>query len=305
MLALHLLASSPALRLAPLGAPPAVTMQVRDAVARAAARSGNAPTGNPSGVVQPTNQGQPTTVQGGSLRTFQNRSPNAKQTHVRLGTNGRPMDANVEVWEGPNNSPVTMRVYGEDGQQRPVDAMIGGPGRVNTVSARNTGPLEFPMAASVVPTAGYQPMAVPVSSSATTIQGGALRTYPFDYSVGSVQVTITSQGYPCNCRIEILQGPNTNRQGIELYTDNGRDRPISYILETPGYGSIVEITNTGPMEYPVTASVEPYSIQEEMSSAPVVGGDPWGGGPAGLGGRGSYDYRPGFGNNQGYGDTVY
>ena len=118
----------------------------------------------------------------------------------------------------------------------------------------------------------------------------------------------------------MLQGPNSNRQTIELYSDDGRSKPIFYTLEMPGYGSTVQvwahrhrhphhlhhlhhlhlhhllhlhnhilhhppppsppppspplphhhdhrlrlhlqITNKGPIEYPMTASVGPNAIR--------------------------------------------
>ena len=36
--------------------------------------------------------------------------------------------------------------------------------------------------------------------------------------------------------------------------------PVAYVLETPGYGCVIQIDNLGPMEYPLTASVVPHSI---------------------------------------------
>ena len=235
------------------------------------------------------NRGAPqTTVQGGSLRTFSGATDNVE---INLGTNGRPMDATVEVWEGPGNTPVQMRAYGDDGAQRPINAVVGGTRRSaysptpKTVAIRNTGPMEFPISGAVAPA---ERPAIPLHSlselsdaaielglvrpdesysrSSKVIQGDSHRTYGIDGIVDSVQVLITSDGYPVYARIEILQGPSCVRSGIELYTDNGAGRPILYTLETPGYGCVIEIHNTGPMEYPVTALVVPKEINRYKPS---------------------------------------
>ena len=211
-------------------------------------------------------------VQGGSLRTWSYRSPAIEQVQVVLSTEGRPLDADIELWHGPDNTPCKMRVYVENGQLRPFSAVVETPRGPNTVAIRNIGQIEFPIAANVIADSVDSPSGDCLGSS-TTIQGGALRTYPFDPSVDSVEVLLKTDGRPLNARIELLQGPNNNKQVIELYTEDGCDRPFFCVLETPGSGNVVRIVNTAPVEFPMTAGVVPHSINNEMTSGAVLGGD--------------------------------
>ena len=212
-------------------------------------------------------------VQGGSLRTWSYRSPAVEQVQVMLSTEGRPLDADIELWHGPDNTPVKMRVYVEDGQLRPFSAVIETPRGPNTVAIRNIGQTEFPLAANVV-AEGVDGPSPECLSSSMTVQGGALRTYPFDPTVDSVQLLLKTDGRPLNARVELLQGPNNNKQVIELYTEDGCDRPFFCVLETPGSGNVVRIVNTAPVEFPMTAGVVPDSINQGMMSGDVViGGD--------------------------------
>jgi len=273
--------------------PPPV-MQIYDAQQRAV----SAPPGaaRVSGSVVPTNAEPSILVQGGgTLRTWSYRSPAVERVQVILSTEGRPLEADVELYNGPDNTPCKMRVQVEDGQLRPFCCVIETPRYPNTVAIRNVGPSVFPFAATLVADTVDSPTAECIAS-AETIQGGALRTYPFHPAVESVQVFLRSDGRPLNARIELLQGPNNNQQVIELYSEDGLERPCFFILETPGPGHVVRINNNAPMAFPMSAGVVPRSINYDMSPGAnpgtdvVLGGDVvigGGGGGGGGGGRAS------------------
>jgi len=218
----------------------------------------------------------PVLVQGGSLKTWSFPTAAVERVQVVMKTEGRPLDANLELWQGPDNTPYKMRVYVEDGAQRSFNCVIETPRGPNTVSIRNTANMEFPLVAGVV-AAEVRNRESPLAGATTTprtIQGGALRTYPFDPSVESVRIVLQTDGRPLNSRIELLQGPNNIKQVMELYTEDGMDRPYIAIIETPGSGNVVRIVNTATMEFPLTALVEADQIGDGRGPADaVLGGD--------------------------------
>jgi hypothetical protein len=226
----------------------------------------------------------PITVQGGSLRTWSFATPAIDRVQVLLRSEGRPVHANVELWQGPDNTPMKMGVYVEDGSLRTFNAIIETPGAQNAIAIRNTGQMEFPMQACVEADMEYADrhgsvdlidftQRLAAMGTRATVQGGAVRTYPFDPSVESVQIMLTTDGRPLNARIEMLQGPNNKKQVIDLYIEDGKTRPFFMVFETPGSGNVVRIVNTATVEFPMFASVEPYTMRAVNDRGPSEGGD--------------------------------
>jgi len=212
-------------------------------------------------------------VQGGSLRTC-TFSEYVEKVQVFLKTTGRPLNANVELWQGPDNCPQRMQVYLEDGNIRPLRATLLSPGSSNSVAIRNTGQLEFPISAAVQSDSMDDPMQSLVNSSPPrTVQGGAVYTTPFSPAVQSVQVMLRTDGRPLNARVELLQGPNNNKQVMEVYSEDGDLRPLYAIIDTPGVGNVVRIVNTATVEFPLFATLEPYIVDDSMMGMGMDGPD--------------------------------
>ncbi|KAG7347717.1 hypothetical protein IV203_016422 [Nitzschia inconspicua] len=221
----------------------------------------------------------PIKVQGGSLRTWSFTTPLIDSVQVHLKTEGRPLNANVELWQGPDNTPQKIAVYLEDGAVRPFRAVIMSPGDQNSVAIRNTAQMEYPLFAGVEANVKEPGNSMSISQrldqivATKIIQGGAVFTMPFSPSVASVQVLLKTDGRPLNARIELLQGPNNVKQVMEVYTEDGTARPFYTILETPGTGNVVRIVNTATVEFPISANVEPFMVEENSDDLFVVSED--------------------------------
>lgn len=213
---------------------------------------------------------EPSTVQGNSLKTYSFDS-SVERIELFMKTNGRPLHAEIELWHGPHNTPQTLKVYMEDGSKRTFNVMVESPGSTNSIAFRNTGKMLYPLIAGV----DIDKSALDVgpaqtlfdNSKPTIVQGGAVITRPFATSVQSVQVMLNTNGGPLNARIELFQGPDNDKQVMDVYTEDGSNRPFYTVIETPGIGNVVRVTNTASMEFPINASIEPFMEQVESRTS--------------------------------------
>mmetsp|Transcript_2419 Transcript_2419/g.3216 ORF Transcript_2419/g.3216 Transcript_2419/m.3216 type:complete len:266 (+) Transcript_2419:389-1186(+) len=210
----------------------------------------------------------PVKVQGDSLRTC-SFNDSVQRVDIMMNTEGRPLNADVELWQGPDNAPQKMTVYLEDGSARPFCATIECPGSSNSISIRNTGHMEFPLTAGVsvdmIQSSRSPASILDETSSSRIVQGGAVYTSPFAPAVQSVQIMLETDGRPMNVRVELLQGPNNVKQVMEIYSEDGKTRPFYGIIETQGSGNVVRIVNTSTVEFPLNAALEPYVVDESMT----------------------------------------
>lgn len=200
-------------------------------------------------------------VDGGSLRTC-TLHPSVDRVLLAAKTDGRPLNADFELWQGPTNTPQKISVYIENGSLRPFSAVVRTPNGSNTVAIRNTGSMAFPFTACMEAECvgnGHDSLAVVsaiAKNDAKRVQGGSSVTYPFPKHVAGVQVILETGGGPLAAHVELLQGPNNIKQVMEVYTDNGLERPFSVMITTPGGGNVIRVRNLNTIEFPLDAHVD-------------------------------------------------
>ena len=73
-------------------------------------------------------------MQGSTLKTWDIGEESTQRVQLSLRSEGRPIDANIELWHTPSYIPTKFRIYTEDGVARPVDAVIETPKHPKTVA---------------------------------------------------------------------------------------------------------------------------------------------------------------------------
>jgi hypothetical protein len=209
-------------------------------------------------------------VEGDSVKTCSLKE-NVQRVEVFLKTDGRPLNANVEMWQGPDNTPQKMTVFIEDGEARTFRATVECVGNSNAVAIRNTGPMALPLTAGIdtdfsSKETSLNPAYLMPKGKSSVVQGGAVFTEQFPSNVESIHLKLESNGRPLNARVEILQGPNNNKQVIEIFSEDGHLRPFYAIIDLPGSGNVLRVKNTSTIEFPFEAMVEPYIVRSDEES---------------------------------------
>jgi hypothetical protein len=186
----------------------------------------------------------------------------------------------VELWQGPDNTPQQLNVYTEDGKLRPIVCFMNTPFGRNSISIRNTAQLEYPLQAVLDPTKlpnSDQDAALAIkmdrlsNANPKLVQGGAVWTVPIPYHTNSLQLLLQTQGRPMSARIELLSGPNNVKQVMELYSEDGQLRPFYSIIQTPNIGNVIRIVNTATIEFPLTAVVAGWDVDEVEENGVSLG----------------------------------
>jgi len=225
-----------------------------------------------------------TKIQGGALKTWAFQNADLDRLLVSLKSEeNRGIHAQIELCEGPANMPQQLDVTIGKGKIRPFKAVIETPGGHSSLFVRNTGPLEYPFMAGVGSEISGDVMedansdysaklladskSLYDSASSRIMQGGSVHSVKFEPYVQSAKAVLNTDGRPLNARIELINGPNSVRETIDLYTEDGLERPFITIISTPGSGNTVRIINTASMEFPLTVSLDPFMVDADSEEA--------------------------------------
>ncbi|KAL7581589.1 hypothetical protein ACA910_022146 [Epithemia clementina (nom. ined.)] len=212
---------------------------------------------------------------GKTIRTWTMPHDSERVEYV-IKSNGRPINARIEMWLGPQRRTHGMDVYCEDGTTTPFRALFRFKKGSNTFSVRNIGKAEYPISAGVrVATPEWNKalaantQAIWDANTPVHMQGDkAMRTFPIPANVKSVQILFWSANTgkkSTKARIEVLQAPNNKKQAYDLHC-GGSSQPYHCILETPGEGSTLRIWNKNNLEFPFECIVAPYEKEDPTAS---------------------------------------
>mmetsp|Transcript_9985 Transcript_9985/g.20658 ORF Transcript_9985/g.20658 Transcript_9985/m.20658 type:complete len:255 (-) Transcript_9985:295-1059(-) len=204
-------------------------------------------------------------IQGGTMNTFKV-DPQSKKVHVLLKSNGRPTTAEVNLWHGPDYTPMMIKAYLMDGKQFPLNIVVKPKGLgIDTVQILNTAEMELPINTAVDQGEGstyyHAPDDLIASSTPHLIQGNFMvQSYPLDPTLNRVQVGLhATETKNVKFYLELLKGPNEVKQSIEFYASNGYKTPFYAVFDTPDSAQYtVRIINKYPVEFPIHAYVEPF-----------------------------------------------
>jgi len=192
-------------------------------------------------------------VEGKTRKTWKFNDLTKDRVQVALTSEGRPVNADIQLWLGPDWTPMSMKAYSEDGKLRPVQTLIGTRNKAAMIEVRNVGEYEFPFKAASNYAEGEMmtlPQEIPATTAGERVDGGALRSYPLDPTSDQLEVVLNTEGKQLHARIELLNAPNNPKQTFEIFTNNGELNSLCVGFNLPDAGNTVRIVNLAPVEFP-------------------------------------------------------
>jgi len=192
-------------------------------------------------------------VEGKTRKTWKFNDLSKDRVQVAVTSEGRPVNADIQLWLGPDWTPFTLKAYSEDGALRPIQTLVGTRNKAAMIEVLNQGEYEFPIKAASNYAKGAMatvPQEIPATTSGVRVDGGALRSFPLGPSAEQLEVVLNTDGKQLNARVELLNAPNNPKQTFEVFTNNGELNSLVVCFNTPDVGNTVRVVNLAPVEFP-------------------------------------------------------
>jgi len=192
-------------------------------------------------------------IEGQTRKTWKFNDYSKDRVQVAVTSEGRPVNADIQLWLGPDWTPMMLKAYSEDGKLRPIQTLVGTRNKAAMIEVKNNGEYEFPLSAASNYAKGAMatvPQEIPATTSGERVDGGALRSYPLDASTSQLEVVLKTDGRQLNARVELLNAPNNPKQTFEIFTNNGELNSLCVCFNCPDPGNTVRIVNLAPVEFP-------------------------------------------------------
>jgi len=199
-------------------------------------------------------------IEGQSRHTFSMQDPSKELVQVAMHSpNGRPITSDVDLWIGPDWTPVKVGCHTEDGSRYPLQTIVGTRNMNANVELLNTGNHAYPIDAAcsyaIAPLTDDRETIK--SKEGTYLEGGAIKMQSVPAGVDQIQVLISTEGKMLNAMIELLNGPNNVKVEYEIFTNNGELNSLFVVFECPEDGNAIRIRNLAPLEFPCKFYVNP------------------------------------------------
>jgi hypothetical protein len=189
-------------------------------------------------------------VEGKTRKTWKFNDLSKDRVQLAVTSEGRPVNADVQLWLGPDWTPFTLKAYSEDGKARPIQTLVGTRNKAAMLEVRNVGEYEFPINAASNYAKGSMALIPQEAVGGKRVDGGALRAFPLSPEAEKLEVVLNTDGRQLNARIELLNAPNNPKQTFEVFTNNGELSSLCVCFNTPDAGNTIRIVNLAPVEFP-------------------------------------------------------
>jgi len=188
-------------------------------------------------------------IEGQTRKTWSFPDLSQDRVSVAVGSEGRPVHTDIDLWIGPDWTPFKLNAYSEDGKLRPIQTLVGTRNKPANIDIVNTGPSEMAITAAAVYAQGAM-AEVPLRPLGEICQGSSIRSYVISPQTKQLEVCLRSDGKQLNAKIELLNSPNNPKQTYEVFTNNGELNSLCMCFNTPDTGTTIRVHNLATVEFP-------------------------------------------------------